>query len=139
MTRIGASDDISKGRSTFMVEMIETSSILHMATEKSLVILDEIGRGTSTSDGLAIAFSVCDYLLNHNKSKVLFATHYHELSQLNHPNVSFYHVAIQEWNGSIIFLHKIEEGFCDKSYGIHVAELAGFPKEAILKAKSFAA
>lgn len=135
MTRIGASDAINVGQSTFMVEMVETAMILHYATNRSLVILDEIGRGTSTYDGLSIAWAVCEYLISHNKSKVLFATHYHELSELQHPSLQHLHVSIKEWKNQIIFLHKIQPGTMQKSYGIHVAELAGLPKIAIGKAK----
>ncbi|MDC3273171.1 DNA mismatch repair protein MutS [Alphaproteobacteria bacterium] len=135
-SRVGASDDLAKGQSTFMIEMIETSLILNTASEKSLVILDEIGRGTATFDGLAIAWSVLDYLHNKIKPRTLFATHYHELTSLkadlNH--LSCYKMSIKEWNNSIIFMHKIIEGEADKSYGIHVAQLAGLPFEVIKKA-----
>ena len=135
-SRVGASDDLAKGQSTFMIEMIETSLILNTSTEKSLVILDEIGRGTATFDGLAIAWSVLDYLHNKIKPRTLFATHYHELTalkeDLNH--LSCHKMSIKEWNNSIIFMHKILEGEADKSYGIHVAQLAGLPLEVIKKA-----
>ena len=130
-SRVGASDDLAKGQSTFMIEMIETSLILNTSTEKSLVILDEIGRGTSTFDGLAIAWSVLEYLHEKIKSLTLFATHYHELTALkeNLKNLSCHKMSVKEWNSSIIFMHKIISGEADKSYGIHVAKLAGIPSE----------
>ncbi len=130
-SRVGASDDLAKGQSTFMIEMIETSLILNTSTEKSLVILDEIGRGTSTFDGLAIAWSVLEYLHEKIKPITLFATHYHELTALkeNLKNLSCYKMSVKEWNNSIIFMHKILNGEADKSYGIHVAKLAGIPIE----------
>ena len=126
---MGASDDLAKGQSTFMIEMIETSLILNTSTEKSLVILDEIGRGTSTFDGLAIAWSVLEYLHEKIKPTTLFATHYHELTALkeNLKNLSCHKMSVKEWNNSIIFMHKILDGEADKSYGIHVAKLAGIP------------
>ena len=135
-SRVGASDDLAKGQSTFMIEMIETSLILNTASEKSLVILDEIGRGTATFDGLAIAWSVLDFLHNKIKSRTLFATHYHELTSLKEDlnHLSCHKMSIKEWNNSIIFMHKIIEGEADKSYGIHVAQLAGLPFEVIKKA-----
>ena len=135
-SRVGASDDLAKGQSTFMIEMIETSLILNTASEKSLVILDEIGRGTATFDGLAIAWSVLDYLHNKIKPRTLFATHYHELTSLKEDlnHLSCHKMSIKEWNNSIIFMHKIIEGEADKSYGIHVAQLAGLPFEVIKKA-----
>ena len=128
-SRVGASDDLAKGQSTFMIEMIETSLILNTSTEKSLVILDEIGRGTSTFDGLAIAWSVLEYLHEKIKPITLFATHYHELTALkgNLKNLSCHKMSVKEWNNSIIFMHKILNGEADKSYGIHVAKLAGIP------------
>jgi len=138
-TRIGASDDLAKGQSTFMVEMSETANILNNATDKSLVILDEIGRGTSTYDGISIAYAVCEYLLTteNKKAKTLFATHYLELTELEekYPKVKNYQVAVKENNGSIVFLHRIVEGTADKSYGIHVAKLAGLPISAIRTAE----
>ena len=135
-SRVGASDDLAKGQSTFMIEMIETSLILNTASEKSLVILDEIGRGTATFDGLAIAWSVIDFLHNKIKPRTLFATHYHELTSLKEDlnHLSCHKMSIKEWNNSIIFMHKIIEGEADKSYGIHVAQLAGLPFEVIKKA-----
>ena len=135
-SRVGASDDLAKGQSTFMIEMIETSLILNTATDKSLVILDEIGRGTSTFDGLAIAWSVLDYLHEKIKPRTLFATHYHELTSLkeNLENLSCHKMSIKEWDDSIIFMHKIVDGEADKSYGIHVAKLAGLPLPVTKKA-----
>jgi DNA mismatch repair protein MutS len=136
-SRVGAADDISAGKSTFMVEMLETATILRQATERSLVILDEIGRGTSTHDGLAIAWAVAEELGLSIKARTIFATHYHELINVKNtlPNVKFLTVKVEEWNEKIIFLHKIEDGFTSKSYGIHVASLAGFPKHVINRAK----
>ncbi len=137
-SRVGASDDLAKGQSTFMIEMIETSAILNTSTDKSLVILDEIGRGTATFDGLAIAWSVLDYLHNRIKPRTLFATHYHELTSLkeNLMNLSCHKMVIKEWNDTIIFMHKINKGEADKSYGIHVAKLAGLPIEVVQSAKN---
>ena len=136
-TRVGASDDLSRGQSTFMVEMNETASILNNATEKSLIILDEIGRGTSTFDGLSIAWSIAEYLHDRTKARTLFATHYHELTELEmtRPGVKNYNVAVREWNEQIIFLRKMIRGGADKSYGIQVARLAGLPPEVIGRAK----
>jgi len=136
-TRIGASDDISRGQSTFMVEMKETASILREATTKSLVILDEIGRGTSTFDGLAIAWAVAEHLHNVNRCKVLFATHYHELTELSSylPRVQVYHIAVKEYRGEVVFLRELRPGAINKSYGIQVAKLAGLPQEVIQRAR----
>lgn len=136
-SRIGASDDLASGRSTFMVEMIETATILNHATKNSLVILDEIGRGTSTYDGVSIAWSCLEYLYQDIKCKTLFATHYHELSDLSTklPDLQFYNMAIKEWNDTIIFLHKIVPGSVDHSYGLHVAKLAGMPEKVMLRAE----
>ena len=138
-TRIGAADDISRGQSTFMVEMLETANILNNATDRSLVILDEIGRGTSTFDGLSIAWSVTEYLHDQpgSRARTMFATHYHELTQLTKtmPGIQNYNVAVKEWGEDIIFLHKIMPGASDKSYGIHVARLAGLPKPVLERAK----
>jgi DNA mismatch repair protein MutS len=136
-TRIGASDDIARGQSTFMVEMNETALILNNATERSLVILDEIGRGTSTFDGLSIAWSVAEHLHDHIGARCLFATHYHEITALaqSRSAVKNYNVAVKEWNHQIIFLHKILPGSAEKSYGIHVARLAGLPENVIARAK----
>ncbi|MCR4944722.1 MAG: DNA mismatch repair protein MutS, partial [Clostridium sp.] len=142
-TRIGASDDLAGGKSTFMVEMWEVSNILNNATSKSLVLLDEVGRGTSTYDGLSIAWSVIEYITK-NKSlrcKTLFATHYHELTKLENkiPGVKNYSVAVKEMDGNVIFLRKIVEGGADQSYGIEVAKLAGLPKAVIERAKEILA
>ncbi len=136
-TRVGASDDLSRGQSTFMVEMNETANILNNATERSLIILDEIGRGTSTFDGLSIAWSIAEFLHDRTKARTLFATHYHELTELEmtRPGVKNYNVAVREWNEQIIFLRKIVRGGADKSYGIQVARLAGLPPEVIARAK----
>ena len=136
-TRVGASDNLARGQSTFMVEMNETSNIVNNATEHSLIILDEIGRGTSTFDGLSIAWSVAEFLHDKIKARTLFATHYHELTKLaeDRGGVGNFNVAVREWNEQIIFLRKIVLGGADKSYGIHVARLAGLPKEILDRAK----
>ena len=136
-TRVGANDDLSRGQSTFMVEMNETANIVNNATERSLVILDEIGRGTSTFDGLSIAWSVAEFLHDKIKARTLFATHYHELTKLaaQRGGVGNFNVAVREWNEQIIFLRKIIPGGADKSYGIQVARLAGLPKEILDRAK----
>jgi DNA mismatch repair protein MutS len=136
-TRIGASDDLSRGQSTFMVEMSETANILNHATPRSLVILDEIGRGTSTFDGLSLAWAIVEHLHNQAGSKTLFATHYHELTELSSrlPRVKNFNVAVREWNEQIIFLRKIVPGATDKSYGIQVARLAGIPKSVLERAR----
>src|SRR6059036_674034 len=136
-TRVGANDDLARGQSTFMVEMNETSNIVNNATERSLVILDEIGRGTSTFDGLSIAWSVAEFLHDRIKARTLFATHYHELTKLaeERTGVCNFNVAVREWNDQIIFLRKIVPGGADKSYGIQVARLAGLPKEILDRAK----
>ncbi len=137
-TRIGAQDEIHAGQSTFMVEMIEAANILHHATPRSLLILDEIGRGTSTYDGVSIAWAVVEYIHNHPdlRAKTLFATHYHELTQLADllPGVRNYNVAVTEADGKVVFLHKIVPGGADKSYGIHVAQLAGLPNPVVQRA-----
>ncbi len=137
-TRIGAQDEIHAGQSTFMVEMIEAANILHHATARSLLILDEIGRGTSTYDGVSIAWAVVEYIHNHPqlRAKTLFATHYHELTQLADllPGVRNYNVAVTEADGKVVFLHKIVPGGADRSYGIHVAQLAGLPRPVIQRA-----
>ena len=140
-TRVGANDDLSRGQSTFMVEMNETANIVNNATERSLVILDEIGRGTSTFDGLSIAWSVAEFLHDKIKARTLFATHYHELTKLaeERKGVANYNVAVREWNEQIIFLRKIVPGGADKSYGIQVARLAGLPKEILDRAKNILA
>jgi DNA mismatch repair protein MutS len=137
-TRIGAQDEIHAGQSTFMVEMIEAANILHHATPRSLLILDEIGRGTSTYDGVSIAWAVVEYIHNHPslRAKTLFATHYHELTQLADllPGVRNFNVAVTEAGGSVVFLHQIIPGGADRSYGIHVAQLAGLPRPVIQRA-----
>ncbi|MCF7731386.1 MAG: DNA mismatch repair protein MutS, partial [Akkermansiaceae bacterium] len=135
--RVGASDDLSRGQSTFMVEMSETALILNHATDRSLVILDEIGRGTATFDGLSIAWAVAEHLHDAIRCRTLFATHYHELTDLSNtkPAVANYNVAVREWNEDIIFLHKILPGPADKSYGIQVARLAGLPKPVVERAR----
>src|SRR5881409_943630 len=140
-TRVGANDDLARGQSTFMVEMNETSNIVNNATERSLVILDEIGRGTSTFDGLSIAWSVAEFLHDKIKARTLFATHYHELTKLaaERKGVGNFNVAVREWNEQIIFLRKIVPGGADKSYGIQVARLAGLPKEILDRAKEILA
>ena len=132
-TRVGASDELARGQSTFMVEMTETANILNNATEKSLVILDEVGRGTSTHDGLSLAWAITEHIANQTKCRTLFATHYHELTALAEllANVGNFNVAVREWAGEVVFLHKIIPGGADKSYGIHVARLAGIPKDII--------
>jgi DNA mismatch repair protein MutS len=136
-TRIGASDDLTRGQSTFMVEMTEAANILNNATPRSLVVLDEIGRGTSTFDGLSLAWSIVEHLHNRVGAKTLFATHYHELTELAQrlPRLKNFNVAVREWRDQIVFLRKIVEGGTDKSYGIHVARLAGVPKEVLERAK----
>ncbi|MEO2045680.1 MAG: DNA mismatch repair protein MutS [Pirellulales bacterium] len=135
--RVGASDELSRGRSTFMVEMTETARILNTATERSLVILDEIGRGTSTYDGLSLAWAVMEYLHQQIGCRTLFATHYHELTELEHslPGLQNLNVSVREWDDKVVFLHQIVAGAADKSYGIHVAQLAGVPREVNERAK----
>jgi DNA mismatch repair protein MutS len=139
--RVGASDELSRGQSTFMVEMTETARILNTATPRSLVILDEIGRGTSTYDGVSLAWSVVEYLHEHVGCRTLFATHYHELTDLARSlsTVKNLNVAVREWDDEVVFLHKIIEGAADKSYGIHVARLAGVPREVLQRAKEILA
>lgn len=132
-SRVGAADDLARGRSTFMMEMVETAAILHQATEKSLVILDEIGRGTATFDGLSIAWACLEYLHSVNACRGLFATHYHELTSLQGklPHLSCNTMQVKEWEGDVIFLHSVGKGTADRSYGIHVAKLAGLPEAVI--------
>ena len=132
--RVGASDNLARGESTFLVEMTETAYILRTATEKSFVIMDEVGRGTSTEDGLSIAWAVSEYLLNALKCKTLFATHYHELTRLNHPKLQLLCMEVSEENDKITFLRKIKVGASENSYGIHVASLAGVPQSVIRRA-----
>ncbi|MDA0782836.1 MAG: DNA mismatch repair protein MutS [Rickettsiales bacterium] len=136
-SRVGASDDLARGQSTFMVEMLETATILNQATDRSLVILDEIGRGTATHDGLSIAWAVVEQLHNRNKSRALFATHYHELTSLRASLSALvcYTMKVKEWEGDVIFMHEVISGAADRSYGIHVAKLAGIPKAVIKRAE----
>ena len=137
-TRVGAADELARGLSTFMLEMVETANILHNATARSLVILDEVGRGTSTCDGVALAWAVCEHLALKIKCRALFATHYHELTELESllDGTKNLNVAVREWADEVIFLHKIAPGGTDRSYGIHVARLAGVPKDCIDRARA---
>jgi DNA mismatch repair protein MutS len=136
-TRIGASDYISKGLSTFMVEMIETANILNNATSKSLILLDEVGRGTSTFDGISIAWAVAEHIAGTIKARTLFATHYNELTDLavNMEGIRNYNAVVKEWGDEVIFVRKIDKGPADKSYGIQVARLAGLPEDVIQKSR----
>ncbi|MGD0193208.1 MAG: DNA mismatch repair protein MutS [Rhizomicrobium sp.] len=136
-SRVGAADDLARGRSTFMVEMVETAAILNQATEKSLVILDEIGRGTATFDGLAIAWATVEHLHAKNRSRALFATHYHEMTALAErlDRLACVTMRVREWNDTIVFLHEVAMGSADRSYGIHVAKLAGLPPAVIARAE----
>ena len=136
-TRVGASDNLSRGESTFMVEMVETANILQNATRSSLIILDEIGRGTSTFDGISIAWAVAEYILNHIGAKTLFATHYFELTEIGEKGkgAKNYTVSVEEWNNEVIFLRKVVKGTADKSYGIYVGKMAGLPSEVIARAE----
>ncbi|NIA21290.1 MAG: DNA mismatch repair protein MutS [Anaerolineaceae bacterium] len=136
-TRVGASDELARGQSTFMVEMSETANILNNATARSLVILDEVGRGTSTFDGLALAWAITEHLARRTRCRTLFATHYHELTELSDllPATGNFNVAVREWEDEVVFLHKILPGGTDKSYGIHVARLAGVPEEVVDRAR----
>jgi DNA mismatch repair protein MutS len=137
-TRVGASDNLSKGESTFMVEMIETASILNNLSNRSLILMDEIGRGTSTYDGVSIAWAIVEHLHHHQdfKPKTLFATHYHELNQLEEdlPRVKNFNVSVKEVGNKIIFMRKLKEGGSEHSFGIHVAQLAGMPNRVVLRA-----
>ncbi|MEJ2110469.1 MAG: hypothetical protein P8Z37_11270 [Acidobacteriota bacterium] len=137
-TRVGASDNLARGRSTFMVEMIETANILNTATSRSLILLDEVGRGTATFDGLSLAWAIAEHLIQENglKAKTLFATHYHELTKLAsvYECVKNYCMSIQESGGEIVFLRRVAPGVADKSYGIEVARLAGMPREVLVRA-----
>jgi DNA mismatch repair protein MutS len=136
-TRIGASDELHSGQSTFMVEMTETANILNNATDRSLVILDEIGRGTSTLDGLSLAWAIAEHIAGNVRSRTLFATHYHELTDLaqRFQGVKNLNVSVREWEDQVVFLHRIVEGGTDRSYGIHVARLAGVPKTVLTRAR----
>ncbi|HAQ75757.1 MAG TPA: DNA mismatch repair protein MutS, partial [Hyphomonas sp.] len=135
-SRVGASDDLARGRSTFMVEMVETAAILNQATERSFVIMDEVGRGTSTWDGLAIAWAAVEHLHSVNKARALFATHYHELTKLveDLPGAANASLRAKEWKDDLVFLHEVQAGPADKSYGVQVAKLAGLPKKAVKRA-----
>ncbi len=137
-SRVGASDNLARGRSTFMVEMVETAAILAQATEKSFVILDEVGRGTSTYDGLALAWAVAEAIHETNRCRCLFATHYHELTRLAEtcPALSLHHVRAKEWKGDLVLLHEVAEGAADRSYGLAVARLAGVPKDVVARARA---
>jgi DNA mismatch repair protein MutS len=136
-SRVGASDDLARGRSTFMVEMVETAAILNQADDRALVILDEIGRGTATYDGLSIAWATLEHLHEANRCRALFATHYHEMTALagKLSGVRNATVAVKEWEGDVIFLHEVREGAADRSYGVQVAKLAGLPHSVIERAK----
>jgi DNA mismatch repair protein MutS len=136
-SRVGAADDLARGRSTFMVEMVETAAILNQASERSLVILDEIGRGTATFDGLSIAWATLEHLHQENGCRVLFATHYHELTSLTEtlPALACHTMRVKEWEGEVIFLHEVAPGAADRSYGIHVGRLAGLPGAVVARAE----
>jgi DNA mismatch repair protein MutS len=136
-SRVGAADDLARGRSTFMVEMVETAAILNQADDHALVILDEIGRGTATYDGLSIAWATLEHLHETNRCRALFATHYHELTQLagKLDGVDNATIAVKEWDGEVIFLHEVIKGAADRSYGVQVAKLAGLPSSVIDRAR----
>ncbi len=136
-SRVGAADDLARGRSTFMVEMVETAAILNQATDRSLVILDEIGRGTATFDGLSIAWATLEHLHEVNRCRALFATHYHELTALaaRLPALAPHTMRVKEWQHEIVFLHEMAPGAADRSYGIHVAKLAGLPAAVVARAE----
>ena len=140
-SRVGAADDLARGRSTFMVEMVETAAILNQATERSFVILDEIGRGTATFDGLSIAWAAIEYLHEANRCRALFATHYHELTALagRLPRLVNLTMRVKEWNNEVIFLHEVMPGTADRSYGIQVARLAGLPAAVVERARTILA
>jgi DNA mismatch repair protein MutS len=136
-SRVGAADDLARGRSTFMVEMVETAAILNQSGPRALVILDEIGRGTATFDGLSIAWAVVENLHEVNRCRALFATHYHELTRLaaRLPQLSCHQMRVKEWQGDVVFLHEVAAGAADRSYGIHVARLAGLPPAVVHRAE----
>jgi DNA mismatch repair protein MutS len=136
-TRVGALDNLAQGQSTFLVEMVETANILHNATERSLVLLDEVGRGTSTFDGLSVAWAVVEYINERISARTIFATHYHELTSLAgiYDSVRNFQVAVKKWEDTVVFLHQIIPGGCDDSYGIEVGKLAGLPRTTIGRAK----
>ncbi|MGH6830786.1 MAG: MutS-related protein, partial [Methylocella sp.] len=140
-SRVGAADDLARGRSTFMVEMIESAAILNQAGERSLVILDEIGRGTATFDGLSIAWAVIEHLHEKNRARALFATHFHELTRLAEKLDRLVNLTVRvtDWNGEVVFLHEIVPGAADRSYGIQVAKLAGLPAPAVSRARALLA
>jgi DNA mismatch repair protein MutS len=136
-SRVGAADDLARGRSTFMVEMVETAAILNQAGERSLVILDEIGRGTATFDGLSIAWATLEHLHDVNRCRALFATHFHELGALKERLAALapYTMRVKEWQNEVVFLHEVAAGAADRSYGIHVAQLAGLPAAVVARAE----
>ena len=136
-SRVGAADDLARGRSTFMIEMVETAAILNQAGERALVILDEIGRGTATYDGLSIAWAAIEHLHDSNRCRALFATHYHELVALARKldRLACHTMRIKEWQGAVVFLHEVAPGSADRSYGIHVARLAGLPEPVLARAE----
>ena len=135
--RVGASDDLARGRSTFMVEMVETAAILNQAGERALVILDEIGRGTATFDGLSIAWAAVEYLHEKNRCRAIFATHFHEMTALSAklPRLHNVTMRVKEWEGDVVFLHEVGRGAADRSYGVQVARLAGLPDAVVNRAK----
>ena len=137
-SRVGAADDLARGRSTFMVEMVETAGILNLAGPRSLVILDEIGRGTATYDGLSLAWAVVEHLHEVNRCRALFATHFHELTALaaKLPRLACHTLRVKEWRGEVVFLHEVAPGTADRSYGIHVARLAGLPEPVLRRAEA---
>jgi DNA mismatch repair protein MutS len=137
-SRVGAADDLARGRSTFMVEMTETAAILNQAGPRSLVVVDEIGRGTATTDGLAIAWAVLEALHSSVRCRTIFATHFHELAELAErmPRIRPHTMRVKEWRGSVVFLHEVAEGAAGRSWGVHVAELAGVPKSVVRRAAS---
>ena len=138
-SRVGAADDLARGRSTFMVEMVETAAILNQASDRALVILDEIGRGTATFDGLSIAWAVVEHLHDVNRCRALFATHYHETDRARRrssSDLACYTMRVKEWQGEVVFLHEVAPGAADRSYGIHVAKLAGLPPAVIARAET---
>ena len=136
-SRVGASDDLARGRSTFMVEMVETAAILNQASERALVILDEIGRGTATFDGLSIAWAAVEYLHEQNRCRAIFATHFHEMTALSGKLARLHNVTmrVKEWEGDVVFLHEVAKGAADRSYGVQVARLAGLPAAVVARAK----
>jgi DNA mismatch repair protein MutS len=140
-SRVGAADDLARGRSTFMVEMTETAAILHQAGPKSLVVVDEVGRGTSTLDGLAIAWAVLEALHSVTRCRTIFATHFHELAELADrlPRLKPHTMRVKEWKGSVVFLHEVAEGAAGRSWGIHVAELAGVPASVVRRSAALMA